>query len=247
MPLLIAIAVGVSFVLWATGRPIIPQFGKVELPPNPLGQFRLGDRVIIIGLPLSGKTYLAGKLTKDVPRILFFDPYHDYKEAAKATEVKADDLIKNPKMLHTSRFRLSIIPNEDFLADQLEDCVSIARAAGNLVFVMDEVGDYKKEATNTLEKLARNGRHDGLVPIYVSQVAMDIPRTVRRLASQVYSFRQNDIDDLDALRERYGDAFAEKVSRLPPHEFAKWTPQVFARSNQSPEIRRASSDVNPPK
>jgi len=203
------------------------------MPPHPWGPFQPGDRVVIIGLPLSGKTYLAGKLTATAQRILYFDPFHDYREAAGATEIAANDLLSRPKLLAESTFRYAVIPDENELAEQLEDVVSLARAASNLVIVLDEVGDYKQEARVTLEKLARNGRHDGLVPVYVSQVAVDIPRTVRRLATRVYSFRQVDIDDLDALEERYGEAYAREVSQLPPHRYALWTMPGFGQSVNS--------------
>jgi hypothetical protein len=238
MPILAAIAaIAVALYLWALDN-AKGEGKRYALPVNPRGPFLNGDRIIIIGLPMSGKTTLAAKLTKDVPRILFFDPFHDYRTIAKAPEILADALIENPRMLDKPEFRYSIIPDEDDLGGQLESVVAIARAAGDMVFVMDEVGDYKQEATKTMEKLARNGRHNGIVPFYVSQVAMDIPRTVRRLASQVYSFRQEDPDDLDALSERYGDAFAIKVRNLPQHRYAKWTLQGFGRT---PATKRQGS------
>ncbi len=265
MPAIIGIiVVGLAYLLWASGipNPLI----KEKLPANPVGDFIYGDRVIIIGLPLSGKTYLAAKLTRNVPRILFFDPYHDYghgmdgEDAAGAEEIAADTLIENPRLLAKPRFRYAIIPDENDIAMQLEEVVMIARAAGNLVLVMDEVGDYKDNAKKTLEKLARNGRHNGLVPIYVSQVAMDIPRTVRRIATRVYSFRQEDIDDLDALSERYGEKYAAEVSSLKEHEYRLWTMKGFRKSRealanldpqnhemkQSPKlVRRESSETKP--
>jgi hypothetical protein len=201
--------------------------------------------VVIIGLPMSGKSYLAAKLTKDAPRVLYFDPFHDYAETAGAVEISADSLIENPSQLNRSSFNFAIIPDEDDLAMQLEEVVKVARAAGDLVLVLDVVGDYKREATLELEKLARNGRHNGLVPVYVSQVAMDIPRTVRRLATRVYSFRQEDKDDIEALAERYGDSFASKVSTLPLHEFALWTLPGFGRSIQTKATSPQSAASRP--
>jgi hypothetical protein len=246
MPVILFLGAAIAFAFYmAQSGVVFPERERAaKLPAKPLGpDFIKGDRIVIVGLPLSGKTYLAGKLTKDCPRILFFDPYHDYVEAAGATEISADELIENPKLLAASTFRYAVIPDEDDLAEQLYSVVKFARAAGDLVLVMDEVGDYKRNAQLTLEKLARNGRHNGLVPIYVSQVAMDIPRTVRRIASRVYSFRQEDIEDIEALRERYGDAFAQKVKNLPPHEFALWRLPGFGQNQMSsqsqPRVREA--------
>jgi adenylate kinase family enzyme len=234
MPVIGVLVVVAAYLLWVSGVP--NPLVREKLPKKPLGDFIPGDRIIIIGLPLSGKTYLAAKLTANVPRILYFDPYHDYNEAAGAEEISADSLIENPRVLAKGSFRYAIIPDEDDIAMQLEEVVSIARAAGNLVLVMDEVGDYKRNAQLVLEKLARNGRHNGLVPIYVSQVAMDIPRTVRRIATRVYSFRQEDIEDLDALSERYGEKYAEDVSNLALHRYALWTLTNFGPSTRNPNL-----------
>lgn len=236
MPIIaIFVAVAAGYLLWVSGMP--NPLVREKMPAKPVGDFIPGDRIIIIGLPLSGKTFLAAKLTANVPRILYFDPYHDYQEAAGAEEIAADSLIENPRVLAKARFRYAVIPDENDIAQQLEDVVSLARATGNLVLVMDEVGDYKRNAQLTLEKLARNGRHNGIVPIYVSQVAMDIPRTVRRIATRVYSFRQEDIEDLDALRERYGEKYATEVSSLKLHEYRLWTLKGFDRSTpkQAPQ------------
>jgi hypothetical protein len=108
-------------------------------------------------------------------------------------------------------------------AEQLEAMLLVARASGDMVVVLDEVGDYKRFAEMELVKLARNGRHDGIVSMYVSQMAIDIPKGVRRLATRVYSFRQFHKDDLKALGEIYGEPFAEEVSRAELHEVIEWT------------------------
>lgn len=244
MPVIFAsVAVLLAYLLWSEEESHSPEplIGSAPIPKNPTGQFVKGDRVVIIGLPMSGKSYLAAKLTKDAPRVLYFDPFHDYAQTAGAVEISADALIERPTILNRSTFNFAIIPDEDDLALQLEEVVKVARAAGDLVLVLDEVGDYKREATLELEKLARNGRHNGLVPVYVSQVAMDIPRTVRRLATRVYSFRQEDKDDIDALSERYGEAFALKVSTLPLHEHALWTLPGFGPSQKMKPVTSPQS------
>src|ERR1700690_4314944 len=136
MPIILLLG-GTILAYWLFVDSLPPPIGKEPFPKNPWGDFEPGDRIIILGLPKSGKTYLAGKLTANVPRIVFFDPYHDYKEAGKATEISADELIENPKILNQSRFRYAVIPNEDDLDEQFDMVTRIVRAAGNCVYVME--------------------------------------------------------------------------------------------------------------
>lgn len=220
-------AVLLAFLIWVIGV-YTERVPSKNIPKDALGPFRVGERIIILGIPMSGKTTLAATLTKSVKRIVYFDPFHDYAEIANAKAVKASELFKNPKILDQSEFRYAIQPDDTGdLAQDFDDTVMLVRAAGDMVFVMDEIGDYKRETEQTLAKIARNIRHNGIVPIFVSQVATDIPKTVRRLATAVYSFRQEHPDDLEALEKVYGEAFAQEVSQLPEHEYALWTLKGF--------------------
>lgn len=190
--------------------------GSPPKPPEtikvrPWGKFKPGDRVIILGLPFTGKSRLAAKLTAEAERVVYFDPMQDYAAYANARQVTVSELLEKPDLLEAPKFRLAVIPNDETIADDLEDTVTLIRSATNLVFVMDEVGDYRQKAEHIMNRLARNGRHDGIVPIYVSQVAVDIPLTVRRLATRVYSYLQVDKRDIDALETQYGETFAASV------------------------------------
>lgn len=220
------IAVGLLAIGYGIYGYFTSQDGKEDkgegFPINPWGPFKYFERVMIIGLPMSGKSYLAAKLTKPCPRVVYFDPAKDYAKLTGAKSITVDELFDNPAILDQKRFRIAIIPDSE-PEEVLEDVTAIVRAAGNLVFVLDEVGDYNQgKAGDTLKKLARNGRHDGIVSVYVSQVAVDIPKTVRRLATRVYSFKQVHPHDLKALEEIYGEAFAQRVANLGEHEHATW-------------------------
>jgi hypothetical protein len=193
-------------------------------PAKPLGSFRTFERIVVIGLPLSGKTTLAAKLTKGCPRVVYIDPENDYAALTGAVEIPADALLADPGILDKPTFRYAITFGEGEPPDYIADLTRIIRAAGDLVLVYDEVGDYNEgHAGATLKRMARTGRHDGIVSIYVSQVAVDIPKTVRRLATTVYSFRQVHPHDLKALSEVYGETFADKVAHAGEHEVSKWT------------------------
>jgi hypothetical protein len=190
---------------------------------RPWGKFRPGERVIILGLPFTGKSKLAAKLVEGADRVLFFDPCRDYANYAGAKEITVSQLMDNPKLLSQPRFRYSIVPESEDVEDELDDLIALARAVKNVLIVFDEVGDYRQYAEHALNKVARNGRHDGLVPIYVSQVAVDIPLTVRRLATRVYSYLQVDVRDIKALAGQYGQDFADGVANSKPGELITWT------------------------
>ena len=67
-----------------------------------------------------------------------------------------------------------------------------------------------------LTRLHRNGHHDGVASMLVSQCAVDIPKTCRRTATRVASFLQEDPGDLAALDEVYGAEFAARVRSWQP-------------------------------
>lgn len=171
------------------------------------------DRVIILGVPLTGKTYFAAQLTKDCTRVIYFDPCGDYARYG-ATEFTVDELEAAQYILRKPAFKIAVRPNDDdsaSMADDLERTVRLCRSVGHMTIVLDEVGDYCQEGARTINKLFRNGRHDDIVTILVSQVATDIPKTCRRIATKFYSFLQEDPGDLDALEEKCGSNFREKV------------------------------------
>jgi hypothetical protein len=181
---------------------------------HPWGDLVKIDRIIILGMPFTGKTYFAAKLTKSADRVLFFDVVGDYRKAANSTEFTIDELEANPNVLDLPRFKISVRPSDDderaIVAD-LERMLALAREKKNMVVVLDEVGDYSLLGQRALTKVFRNGRHYGLATVLVSQVATDIPKTCRRISTRLYSFLQEDPSDLAALEEKAGSEFAAKV------------------------------------
>jgi hypothetical protein len=193
------------------------------LPANPRGPFREGERLIVIGLPMSGKTTLAAELTKDCPRLAFITTMQDDARMFKALPIPAETFLDDPKQfVGRARFRVAVVMDAGAEAEQLAAILHVMRAAGDCVVVLDEVGDYKQKAELELVKLARNGRHNGIVSVYISQMAVDIPKGVRRLATRVYSFQQYHPHDIDALDEIYGEDFAIAVRNSRGHDFQYW-------------------------
>jgi hypothetical protein len=167
-------------------------------------------------VPGSGKTTLAKARAAGCRRVVFFDPAGDYDDQGEVItpgEVAAE--------LRHRFARLVVAPDpESDLAEVFDQLVADCRAAGAefgpLVLVADEVGDYSRGAEATLTRLHRNGHHDGVASVLVSQCAVDIPKTCRRTATRVTSLLQVASDDLDALAREYGPEFASTVKGWRP-------------------------------
>lgn len=180
------------------------------------------DHILVIGVPQSGKTTHAKRLAATAPRVVYFDPSGDYEDVRGRTLVTVQ---RWPGREFTQRTHFRIVvragrsPHVD-VADEFVYVAERVREIGPVVLLADEVGDYNKgPAERALKGLHRNGHHDGVVTLYVSQRAVDIPLGCRATATEVRSFLQDNEDDLDALRKAYDPGhpgYAAKVRAWEP-------------------------------
>lgn len=189
---------------------------------QPWGSHLDGEtRVLIMGLPTCGKTEWAKKLTADAYRCAWFDVADDYSAPGRL-DVTIPELERWPGLLDDPHCRIVVKPQADDekgLAKEARAFISLAFEAGDLVAVLDEVGDYGKWCAGPLSKLVRRGRHRGIASVLVSQFATDFPKTCRRAASEVYVFKQAHVDDLAALAKQYGGPnFAARVAAWRKYE-----------------------------
>jgi hypothetical protein len=195
----------------------------LAMPASPLGPLHPRSHELCLGVPGSGKTYHARERLRDALRVVFFDPTgHDYEDEGE--QLGARDLQADPDLLRGPVVRWVVVPGADVPGD-FAATVEACRAAGEpLVLCADEVGDYAPHAADVLTRLHRNGHHDGVASLLVSQCAVDIPKTCRRTATRVVSLLQTASADLDALETEYGPEFRERVARWRPGDPpAVWT------------------------
>ncbi len=183
--------------------------------------FVLGDHVGVVGVPGSGKTYLAKRLVASAPRVVFFDPkgeYEDNGEPIGPYEFHAD-------LLEGDYVRWAIQAERFEDGDVVEEFKHVARQVregslrhGGVIFVCDELGDYSAGAIKTLKRLHANSHKDGVVTMLVSQRAVDLPLGCRATLTRCYSLLQTHPDDLDRLEREFGHDFRIECEQWKAHD-----------------------------
>lgn len=166
----------------------------------------LPEHRLVIGVPQSGKTTFARALASGARRAIYFDPGGDFETLPGATVVDVEHW--PPSRFFSERyFRLVVRAGRDDSRDVSDEFVYVARRAreiGNVVLLADEVGDYNRGAAErALKMMHRNGHKQGVVTIFVSQRAVDIPLGCRATATHVHSFLQDSEEDLEVMRAVY--------------------------------------------
>lgn len=200
------------------------------------------DRALFLGKTGSGKSRKAKQLLalhqqRRGARIVAFDPHDEYSRQGKASEyidlgplkhrVTVDELALNPeRWLDAEDVSLAVVPDTQggrrAVAEDFSDLCRIVGWSGDLLFCVDEVGYFGDYAEEDLEDAACQLRHQGIALALVAQRATQIPKTARAQASVIYSGRQDDPDDVNALRKIAGEDFAERVQRLAPGQLEHW-------------------------
>jgi len=184
-----------------------------------------GDHRLVIGVPGSGKSYYAIRLVAKAHRVIYFDTTGELEEEVRHATVCDVEHWPSAKVTREPYFRIVVRAEQSHERDVGDEFVYVAQRArdiGDLVLYADEVGDYNRgPAERALKMMHRNGHKQGVVTVFVSQRAVDIPLGCRATATRVDSFLQDSEDDLKALREVYdpgSPGFAERVRAWQPKQ-----------------------------
>lgn len=199
---------------------------------QPWGDLAIGERLVVMGLPTFGKTTLCESLAAEADSALFVSTFRDYEKVCRGVATVAQ-LERYPALLTEDHSRIAVrleAQSGKPLADEVARVLTCVKRAGQhfdnhgfggRVLILDEVGSYRRHLEDQLNEVFRGGRHYGVVPIFASQVATDLPLKCRKLASKVLCLGQRHADELKELRI-YGANFAERVGR-----WAKYEPPII--------------------
>lgn len=199
------------------------------------------SRVVVVGKTGSGKSHWVKAQCAQwmkSHRLIVFDVCDEYSQHGRKGEAlgplkercTVDELLNDPReYLDRRRVALSVVSegDPDEVADDFLAVSQLLKHTGNVLFVVEEVGYFSdvKSAYERLKTVATMYRHHGVAVVFVSQRAVQVPKTARSQASAIVAFRQDEPDDLDALRLRCGTAIPDidaRVSRLRVGESVTW-------------------------
>lgn len=209
-----------------------------------------GGVAAITGMPRTGKTTEATLALPSVSvRSMAFSPYHlrDAREAERGKLVRLypgrvvtpEELCADPTILDVTPLRLVVCPWRDEgdlkLGRQFAAVLKVAWETGDVDVWADECSRYMRGAVEQVNQIATGGGHAGMRLFAVSQTPGRFPIDFRKMISHWATFALGSPEDLDAVRDRAGRDFADRVARLagPPHPSPPLTWRLGASSSES--------------
>lgn len=175
--------------------------------------------IFISGPVASGKSWLIQQLVNKMERVLINDVTAEYS-GDNYTHIWS-----NPKELaeflkeHPHAFRIAYHPNSAYIEDEFHWMFSaIWQLEQPRWFVIEECHNVcdANSIHSDMENLLRYARHNLLGVIGSSQRIADVHKLLTSSARMVVLFHTTEFRDLQAIRERFGDAAMHAVENLRP-------------------------------
>ncbi len=221
--------------------------------------FEPHDVVLSIGKRGTGKSTRLKRAIEAAlaagQRVIVFDVLDEYsRHGRKRSSVELGPLRERMTVedlaeldvravLKETDLALAVVPSskepEEWAAD-FTALLQEVEEVGDLVLGTDELAVWGQFCSKSIDRAACTSRHwgdAGVALAFGSQRATGIPFTTRTQATQILSGLQDMPADLEALRDRCGERFAEEVSALRGHEFRHWR-DTDGRWERSPDTNK---------
>lgn len=168
----------------------------------------------VAGLRGYGKTTRVLNMTRDDPRVLYYDSLgNDYSDGVVCRDLVT--LKKFWRATYRGRFRIVYKP-VDPLAD-IADVCELAYACGDMQLVIDEVQLYFRGQWCAPEftKIITAGRHAGVGLIGVTQTPKKLGELLRSQAREWFIFATREPDHVKYLADRCVGVDSARIQALP--------------------------------
>jgi hypothetical protein len=178
--------------------------------------------ILIFGKRGSGKSYLAGKLIENEPRLIVFDTMSEYENGIVFGAEEYERCLEFWRKVYRQNFRLIYRPiRPDVEIGQICDLVY---TLGNCCFLVEEIDCYcsSYQISDTFAAIVQRGRHKNITLIGITQRPYGIHRLVTSQAKEIYIFNTNEPRDREYLRTLLGQEVEPKLDALKQYEFIRW-------------------------
>jgi DNA helicase HerA-like ATPase len=163
-----------------------------------------------------GKTTLARMIARHQSRLVVWDYLGEYGPLAfrtSDTEALAEYLVwARARKFAAARY----IPSEGTV-EEFESFCAVVYRSSNLLVVVEEAAAVCSASylPPAFGRIVRQGRHRGLGLLWCTQRLAEVSRTLTSLTDVWAGFSLSEPADLQALAQRCGREYADKVASLP--------------------------------
>jgi hypothetical protein len=184
------------------------------------------NRIVgVVGRKGSGKSMRAATLIKFAPRVLVWDPMGDHGDSLPDVfEGIDDELDEYFEQAHRAKtFACDYVPTND-LETEFEEICDLVYDYGRMLFCIEEAPLVCKAGymPPVFGRIVRTGRHRYIDLLWTAQRASEVSRTLTSATDVWIFYSQTEPRDLDAIAERCGRDFANRVAELGLHDYFVW-------------------------
>lgn len=176
------------------------------------------DLIAIVGNQGFGKSVWAKLYSERSPRLFVSDPMASYPGVDFLSD--PGDFWEAYERGEKKTFRFGTYHREE-----LPMFGSMAFASGNCTLIVEECAlmfPRGKPLEEWANRIIFMGRHAQVNLLMLAQRAVAIPLDIRSQATRVITFRQTEPDDADAISEKIGKQYYDRIMALPELTCLDW-------------------------